>query len=139
MAGQLSTDDGDIGFQIAPMVDVIFVLLLFFMANVGVQMIERQTDTNLPNVSDSDSAPAASEPIIINIAEDGQVTIGDEQVFVTQRSRRPLLRNWLQEKLATGPNSQVVVLNPDSRTRHSRIIEVMTACGAAGVKNITFQ
>ena len=31
MAGSVGSEDGDVGFQIAPMVDVVFVLLLFFM------------------------------------------------------------------------------------------------------------
>ena len=35
MAGSIGSDDGDIGFQIAPMVDVVFVLMLFFMACAG--------------------------------------------------------------------------------------------------------
>ena len=39
MGGSVGSDDGDIGFQIAPMVDVVFVLMLFFMASAGSQII----------------------------------------------------------------------------------------------------
>ena len=41
MAGSVGSEDGDMGFQIAPMVDVVFVLLLFFMASAGAQIIEK--------------------------------------------------------------------------------------------------
>ncbi|MEI6494225.1 MAG: biopolymer transporter ExbD, partial [Verrucomicrobiota bacterium] len=42
MAGGGASEDGDIGFQIAPMVDVVFVLLLFFMSCAGQQIIEKE-------------------------------------------------------------------------------------------------
>ena len=32
MAGSVGSEDGDIGFQIAPIVDVVFVLMVLFMA-----------------------------------------------------------------------------------------------------------
>ncbi len=139
MAGQLSTDDGDLGFQVAPMVDVIFVLLLFFMANVGLQMIERQTGTSLPHASNGQQSAAASDPVIIQIGEDGSLAVGDEKLFLAERPRQQLLSNWLQQKLAATQPPPVVILSPDSRTRHSRIIEVMAACGEAGVENLSFQ
>ena len=41
MAGKTNGEDGAFGFQIAPMVDVVFVLLLFFMACAGLSQKER--------------------------------------------------------------------------------------------------
>ena len=41
MAGSVGSEDGDIGFQIAPIVDVVFVLMLFFMASAGAQVVEK--------------------------------------------------------------------------------------------------
>ena len=49
MAGSVGSEDGDVGFQIAPMVDVVFVLLLFFMASAGSQVIERELNISLPS------------------------------------------------------------------------------------------
>ena len=49
MAGVGKGEDGDIGFQIAPMVDVVFVLLLFFMASAGSQIIPKELTINLPS------------------------------------------------------------------------------------------
>ena len=48
MAGSVGSEDGDIGFQIAPMVDVVFVLMLFFMASAGQQVVERELSVALP-------------------------------------------------------------------------------------------
>ena len=49
MAGVSTAEEGDIGFQIAPMVDVVFVLLLFFMASAGSQIIPKELTINLPS------------------------------------------------------------------------------------------
>ncbi len=48
MGGSVGSEDGDIGFQIAPMVDVVFVLMLFFMASAGSQVVEKELNINLP-------------------------------------------------------------------------------------------
>jgi len=48
MAGSASSEEGDFGFQIAPMVDVVFVLMLFFMAAAGSQVVEKELNLNLP-------------------------------------------------------------------------------------------
>ena len=49
MSGGGVSEDGDVGFQIAPMVDVVFVLLLFFMASAGSQVIETELNISLPS------------------------------------------------------------------------------------------
>ena len=60
MAGSVGSDDGDMGFQIAPMVDVVFVLLLFFMASAGSQIVEKELSINLPSGAGSGSGLSAA-------------------------------------------------------------------------------
>ena len=73
MAGSVGSEDGDIGFQIAPMVDVVFVLMLFFMASAGVQVVEKELAMNLPSGAGKPS-DVPTTPIIIDISGDGQVS-----------------------------------------------------------------
>ena len=42
MTASVNSEDGDMGFQIAPMVDVVFVLLLFFMAAAGLKPSDKE-------------------------------------------------------------------------------------------------
>jgi biopolymer transport protein ExbD len=79
MGGSVGSEDGDMGFQIAPMVDVVFVLLLFFMASAGAQVVEKELSINLPSGSSSSSG-VVTTPIVIDISPDGQVTMNN-QVF----------------------------------------------------------
>ena len=64
-------DQSDFGFQIAPMIDVVFVIMLFFMVMAGAIKVENHLVTNLPGRADSESADFVDETII-NGAEDGE-------------------------------------------------------------------
>ncbi len=137
MAGSVGSEDGDVGFQIAPMVDVVFVLMLFFMASAGSQIVERELNISLP--SGAAAAPGSTQktPIMIDISADGQV-VGNNQTFGTPTDRALLpLRDWLKATQGFGGEDPVII-RPNSETKHERIIDVLNACAAAGIKNLTF-
>src|SRR5471032_305487 len=67
--------DGEFGFQIAPMLDILFVLLLFFMVMAGAQKHEASLTTQLPG-----SGPGGQVPVEIGIDADGQVSISGAPV-----------------------------------------------------------
>src|SRR5215210_1423213 len=77
MAGSVGSEDGDLGFQIAPMVDVVFVLLLFFMACAGSKVVEKELAINLPSGAKSTQGTAVT-PLIIDISPDGQVSMNND-------------------------------------------------------------
>lgn len=131
--------DGDIGFQIAPMVDVVFVLLLFFMASAGSQVIELELNINLPSGRSQQAVPGApSTPIIIDIFPDGRVQLNNK-VYDTPTSKElPELRAWLTDTINKFGDKDPVIIRPEPDTRHERIMDVLNAAAAAGVKNLTF-
>jgi biopolymer transport protein ExbD len=138
MGGSVGSEDGDIGFQIAPMVDVVFVLMLFFMASAGSQIVENELNISLP----SRAAPirenlAAPTLIVIDISAEGQV-VGNNQSFGTPNDRGLVsLRDWLKSTQGFG-SEDLLIIRPNSQTRHERIVDVLNACSAAGIKNLTF-
>jgi len=139
MAGSAGSEDGDIGFQIAPMVDVVFVLLLFFMATAGSQVIEKELNIKLPSgrsAGPSDKTP--KPPIIIEISAEGAITMNN-RVFDTPDSKNlPDLRKWLEDTIKRFGDESPVIIRPNLETRHERIIDVLNAAAASGVKNLTF-
>src|SRR5215213_2587853 len=137
MAGSVGSEDGDIGFQIAPMVDVVFVLMLFFMASAGSQIVENELNISLPSGAQKTSSSTAPTPIVINITPDGQVTANDQN-FGTPTDRTLLtLREYLKSALEVGSDDPVII-RPGRDTRHERIVDVLNAAAASGVKNLTF-
>lgn len=137
MAGSVGSDDGDVGFQIAPMVDVVFVLMLFFMASAGSQIVENELNISLPSGAAPAPGSTTKTPIILDISAEGQV-VGNNQSFGTPTDRGLLsLRDWLKATQGFGGEDPVII-RPNSETRHERIIDVLNACAAAGIKNLTF-
>ncbi len=137
MGGGGTTEDGDVGFQIAPMVDVVFVLLLFFMASAGSQVIEKELNINLPS-GRSDSSGPPTTPIIIDIFPDGKIQMNNK-VYDTPTSKDlPELKAWLKETIEKFGGKDPVILRPDPQTKHERVMDVLNAASAAGVTKLSF-
>lgn len=137
MAGGGTSEDGDIGFQIAPMVDVVFVLLLFFMSCAGQQIIEKELNINLPS-GRSGPGGVPTTPIIIDIFPDGKVQ-SSGKVFDSPTSKDlPDLKAWLKDTIAKFGDKDPVIIRPDPQTRQERIMDVLNAAGASGVTKLSF-
>jgi biopolymer transport protein ExbD len=136
MAGSVGSEDGDMGFQIAPMVDVVFVLLLFFMASAGAQIIEKELNINLPS-GRSSTEGVARPPIIIDIDPAGQIAVNNEVYANATDKNLSRLREWLKQTFSEFGDDPVII-RPSMDTRHERIVDVLNACAFGGVKNLTF-
>lgn len=130
MAG--SVGDGEFGFQIAPMLDVLFVLLLFFMVSAGAQKHEASLSTQLPG-----GQPGNDVPVSIAVDTDGQVRIYDAPTDSPDDHDMPNLVNRLKGIVATNPK-QPIIITPTRSARHQRVVDVLNACALAGVKNLAF-
>jgi biopolymer transport protein ExbD len=138
MAGSVGSDDGDAGFQIAPMVDVVFVLLIFFMASAGTNVVEKELNISLPSGRGAKAAGPPPTPAIIDISADGVVSM-NSKVFDTPTSKEmPELRARLQDNIKRFGDKDPVIIRPANDARQERIIDVLNSAAAAGVKNLTF-
>jgi len=138
MGGSVGAEDGEVGFQIAPMVDVVFVLMLFFMASAGMQVVEKELTINLPSGGTSTKAGPPPTPIIIDISSDGQVMMNNQAYGTPTDKNLNQLREWLKNAISQFGDKDPVIIRPTPETRHERIIDVLNAAAASGVKNLTF-
>ena len=136
MGGSAGSEDGDIGFQIAPMVDVVFVLMLFFMACAGAQVKEKELNISLP--SGASGKTTEKTPIVIDISPEGQVSMNSQVFGAAADKSLTALKEWLKSSMEQFGGEDPVIIRPASETRHERIIDVLNAAAAAGVKNLTF-
>ncbi len=130
MAG--SVGDGEFGFQIAPMLDILFVLLLFFMVSAGAQKHEASLTTQLPG-----GKPGGEVPFEVGIDADGQVSVAGTAIDAPTDNALPGLVDKLKSVIAANA-AQPVVITPTRSTRHQRVVDVLNACAAANVKNLAF-
>jgi biopolymer transport protein ExbD len=125
--------EGEFGFQIAPMLDILFVLLLFFMVSAGAQKHEAGLTTQLPG----SGGPAGNIPVQIGIDEDGQVNISGTPIDLPTDQALPQLVVRLKGIMASNAQ-QPIVVTPSRSTKQQRVVDVLNACAAAKVKNLAF-
>jgi biopolymer transport protein ExbD len=119
-------NDGELGFQIAPMLDILFVLLLFFMVSAGAQKHEATIRVPLPG-----KGPGPSVAVNLEITTDGDV------LFNGAPTDLALMTSRLKAVIADAPDRPVII-NPAPSTRQQRVVDVLNACTAAHAKNIAF-
>ncbi|GAB1488933.1 hypothetical protein MASR2M8_13810 [Opitutaceae bacterium] len=131
----------DLGFQIAPLIDVVFVILVFFMALAAQIRIERILQTRLPGVAVADGSVEFVDEQWLSIDEGGNVTLNDEAYDSSGDSAMPQLTATLMrlKESSDAAKSKVVVTlmsHPDSR--YDRTIDVLNALSVAGITAVTF-
>ena len=137
MAGNIGSEDGDLGFQIAPMVDVVFVLMLFFMASAGIQQTEKELGINLPSGRSGTGKTDPVTPIVVQIGGDGQVQVNGVAFDPPTSADLPGTRDKLKELMGYGGKDPVSI-QPAPDVRQERVIQVLNAAAAAGVKHLSF-
>ena len=133
MAGGGSSD-GEFGLQIAPMLDILFVLLLFFMVSAGSQKHEASISTQLPG---GVPQPGIHVPVRLAIDDAGQVTINSAPYDTPDSSDLPQTRSRLAALVANNKDQEVIV-TPQASTHQQRVVDVLNACAAAHVSKIAF-
>ena len=120
------------------MVDVVFVLMLFFMAMAGAQVKEKELNIALPSGAAATKNSNPKTPIVIDISPEGQVSMNNEVYGTPADKGLQRLREWLKATIEQFGTDDPVIIRPQPDTRHERIVEVLNAAAFAGVKNLTF-
>lgn len=129
------------GFQIAPMIDVVFVIMLFFMVMAGAVKVENELNATLPGSTESSSATDFVDEIIIGISEAGEVTLNDEPFDSPESRDLPRLRDTLLRLKQNADNAKtpaVVTIVSEPNAKYSRTIDVLDALAVAKIESVTF-
>lgn len=118
------------GINLTSMLDVVMLLIIFFMIGTRFSEEERQTDIQVPTVADNSPLTAAPDEIVLNVAADGRLTIKGEAY-----TAESLVEN-LKAAKAGFPN-QGVIIRGDGRCQYQQIMDAFSACKEAGIRNIS--
>ncbi len=135
-----SNSDGNVGFQIAPMIDVVFVIMLFFMVMAGSVKVEKEINSQLPGSAESSGADFVDEQII-NISENGDVTLNDEPFDSATSKDLPHLKATLmriKQNADAAHTPCTVTIVSDEQAKYSRTIDVLDALALAKIDSVTF-
>ena len=118
-------------FQIAPMIDVIFLLLCFFVASQIFSQWETEIDITLPTAETGQAPERLPGEIIINITEDGSKVVNSQPLSDSELDA--LLARIV--KLFPG---QPILIRADKNTAYEHVILVLDLCRKQDLFNISF-
>ena len=115
--------------NLTSLIDVVFLLLIFFMVATTFLDPEREIDLDLPEAESSTMPEEAPDQIVINVVEDGRISLAGRTV-----DRDGLLAS-LRQAARVSPTTPVTIRGA-RLVAHERIVAVMDACGVAGLSNL---
>jgi biopolymer transport protein ExbD len=128
--------DVDPEFQIAPMIDILLVLLVFFMSISSTEVLQSSQDVNLPVARDATESKKNPGQVIVNVLFN---PLSTETVIEIDERLIKLgeLAPMLQSKVVANPLVRVLV-RADKEVRYEFIRALLEIAGKAGVGNVTF-
>jgi biopolymer transport protein ExbD len=130
-----SQPEGNLEFQIAPMVDVIFILILFFMCSAGATKVENELSLKLPGRLSQDQPLRMLDEQIIEIEENGQIILNDQRLDTASLGATLGRYKAISED---SKSSTVITILTAKNTKYQRIIDVLNECAAAKIESVTF-
>lgn len=116
--------------DLTPMVDIVFLLIIFFMVGTQFSEMERSVEIELPTVADVTPLTTLPDAKIVEIREDGSLSF----------ERENLNLETLEQKLITAQQNyaeQAVILRGDQACSYQQIMNVIAVCKRAKIASIS--
>jgi biopolymer transport protein ExbD len=120
-----------LGFLIAPMVDILLVILVFFIVTWNFALSENELDVRVPTASKANETQPYVGQVVINIKADGTVIVNRQP-----KSSQELLE--LLKKLSQLYPDQAVIVRGDQGVEYKHIVDVLDICRQADIWNVAF-
>ncbi len=134
-------DHPQVELQIAPLIDVCFLLLFFYILTSKPTPSEKDLALLLPGTAQQEAPLEIPDEQRIEILESGQIVLNQEPLDTPDSAELPQLHTLLRrlaQSAAANKTTALVTLDAHDRTKHQRLIDVLNACANAGIASVTF-
>ncbi len=118
--------------NLTPLIDVVFLLLIFFMVSTTFQR-EAQLQVQLPEASNA-PVEQPDEVLEITIDAEGRYFINEQQVV---NASPQALRRAIRQTLGEGRKDMPVVIRADGRTPHQAVVTAMDVAARLGLLHVS--
>lgn len=135
--GDARSDANATGFQIAPLIDIVFLLLIWMIVSYAVAEEEKSLHVSLPRADSAVEQPRRTNDLYLNVAADGALTLERRPITLEALERRLIrLREFAR---APDVNREPgVILRIDGATPHRAVVAVLDVCGRAQIRRVFF-
>jgi biopolymer transport protein ExbD len=147
MKRQKSTTTPDApSLDISSLIDVCFLLLIYFLVATTLQKSETDLGLKLPAIDPSEPTAPALDPLLIRVASSGEIRVGDQKnaqlMDQDENSRNlPLLTSWLKsyaDSARADGKEPIVQIWVDREARQQRVIDVLNTLAGQNIQLATF-
>ena len=127
--------------MMAPLIDIVFLTLVFFMATTVYTALESEIDIDLPTASEAAPSDRLQGEIIINLLSPADAKTVDGRtldIVVNDRMMDMAGLQTLLDRVAEYFPGGSVIIRGDQRATLGRAIEVLDACSKADIQNVNF-
>ena len=127
-------DEEAIGFQVASMIDIVFLLLIFFIVASQLQDLELEKEVSLPIADAAHSKKSdGMQEILINVLSNGAVKVSGNVLPIEKLAEE--LRKVAD---ASEKTEKKILIRGDKNAHYGRIMNIMRSCANAGLWNVSF-
>jgi len=127
----ISRQPPPIAMQLAPMIDILLLLLSFFIISWQFNRSETELNVSVPTAEEGAELNRSKGEIIINVLPDGIIKVEGIEVDLVQLQQR-------LKAIAEQFENQPVRIRGDGEVAYQRIVEVIDTCQKSGIWNISF-
>lgn len=127
--------------DMTPMIDCVFLLLVFFMVGTTLHKQEADISFQLPGQAEQSEPVQIPDEQIIEIYGDGTIMLNDMKYDEPTDSNLPELVETLKRFKATADANKIesmITIAPAGEVKQQRVVDVLNACAEAKIKNVTF-
>ena len=118
----------EVSVNLTPLIDVVFLLLIFFMVATTFADPEEQIDLELPVAESGESPIATPDELVIDVTEDGRTFVAGAELAAGELDE-------LLERTARAEPDTPVTVRGDRNLDYGRVVEVLDRCRVAGLQN----
>ncbi len=113
--------------SLTPLIDVVFLLLIFFLVTSEFEDEERRMDIVLPTATSAVPMTVKPREVMVDIDAEGLVYLQGKAVSIDE------LFEVLQLAVSKNPTNQTVVIRADRQSNFQPVVDVMDVCNRTGV------
>ncbi|MCX7847146.1 MAG: biopolymer transporter ExbD [bacterium] len=139
MKFNLPADDTVEELNISSMVDMTFLLLMYFLVTASLKIEESELRVQIPIDQQMEQQQRVDTPeeVVVDVFENGEIWWNGQPTDTVEDDGLPELKATLAELKAAYPE-QAVVVRGQRATKHRRVVAVLNACAYAGIEQISF-
>ena len=117
----------DMGIEMGPLMDIVFILLIFFVVTSS---FTRETGVDVTKPQAQTASQLEKENLLIAITREGTIHMNERQVDLAS------LQDILKQSLSKNPDREAVVI-ADKEAETGVLVHVIDMCNLAGVKKVS--